>query len=239
VHPERQSAVHVVVADLTAPMLEDEDARHLSAALRLRPGEVVSATDGRGGVVMCRYAGDGALEVDGPTHRVGRPTPAVTVGLTPVKGDRTEWAVQKLTEVGVDHIVVMHTERSVVVWPAERVAGRLEKLHRIARQALMQSRGCWVPAIDGVSGLAAFAGAPGAAMADPDGSSPTLDHPTVLIGPEGGWSEGEMVGGLPLVSLGSAVMRAETAAVAAGVLLVALRSGLVESPPVRGPIGRR
>jgi RsmE family RNA methyltransferase len=50
----------------------------------------------------------------------------------------------------------------------------------------------------------------------------------ILVGPEGGWSDEERAAGLPSVGLGAQVLRAETAALAAGALLGALRSGLVD-----------
>ena len=57
--------------------------------------------------------------------------------------------------------------------------------------------------------------------------APSLARPVVLVGPEGGWSDDELAAGLPTVGLGPNVLRTETAAVAAGTLLVALRSGLL------------
>ena len=68
------------------------------------------------------------------------------------------------------------------------------------------------------------------ALADPGGRPPSLDYPTVLVGPEGGWSPAERGFGLPTVALGPTVLRTETAAVTAGALLAALRAGLVASP---------
>jgi RsmE family RNA methyltransferase len=65
------------------------------------------------------------------------------------------------------------------------------------------------------------------ALAHPDGGPISLSRPAVLIGPEGGFSQAEAACGLPTVSLGGGVLRAETAAVAAGVLLCALRVGVV------------
>jgi 16S rRNA (uracil1498-N3)-methyltransferase len=55
----------------------------------------------------------------------------------------------------------------------------------------------------------------------------------VLVGPEGGWSEAELqlaAGDGRVVGLGTTVLRAETAAVAAGVLLTARRAGLIPIP---------
>ncbi|MHB8506627.1 MAG: RsmE family RNA methyltransferase, partial [Acidimicrobiales bacterium] len=75
------------------------------------------------------------------------------------------------------------------------------------------------------------------ALAEPGGRAPGLDHPTVLIGPEGGWSDAELALRAPRVALGTEILRTETAAVAAGTLLTALRAGLVaegRQPPPAG-----
>jgi 16S rRNA (uracil1498-N3)-methyltransferase len=223
----RSAAAHVVVADLFAPEIDGEDAHHLGSVLRLRPGEAVGATDGSGGWRLCRFGSGGSLEVDGEVEREERPVPLLTVAFAPVKGDRPEWAVQKLTELGVDRIVVMRADRSVVRWEGTRSASHLERLRKVARQALMQSRLCWLPEVVGVSEFSQAATAAGAAMADPGGSPPSLDFPTLLVGPEGGWSPAEEGSGLARVALGPGVLRSESAAVAAGVLLAALRAGLV------------
>ncbi|MDQ1356057.1 MAG: rRNA (uracil1498-N3)-methyltransferase [Acidimicrobiaceae bacterium] len=67
----------------------------------------------------------------------------------------------------------------------------------------------------------------GLALAHMGGGPPSLERPVVLVGPEGGWDESELASGLPLVTLGPTVLRAETAAMAAGVLLCGLRAGVV------------
>ncbi len=135
--------------------------------------------------------------------------------------------MQKLTELGVDTIVPLVAERSVVVWPRDRVANQLERLRRISREAAMQSRQCYLPEVSAPMSFADAAAVAGACLAHPGGAAPDLEHATVLVGPEGGWADAELVVDLPQVGLGPSVLRAETAAVAAGVLLTALRSGLV------------
>jgi 16S rRNA (uracil1498-N3)-methyltransferase len=147
--------------------------------------------------------------------------------MPPVKGDRPEWAVQKLTELGVERIVLLTTDRSVVRWDGERARRHLEKLRAVARQAVMQSRQLWLPQVTGMERADALAALPGVALAEPDGVPPTLDYETVLIGPEGGWTGAERQAARAAVTLGPAVLRTETAAVAAGVLLTALRARLV------------
>lgn len=237
----RRVAAHVVVDDLNSPQLAGDDAHHLGAVLRLRVGEPVGATDGRGGWRPCRYAGaasrgrkgaarqdaiDGRLEVDGEIEREERRLPPLTVAFALVKGDRPEWAVQKLSELGVDRIVVMHTDRSVVCWSGARAAGHIGRLRTVARQAVMQSRQLWLADVEGPEEFAPVAGRAGAALAGPEGGPPSLERPVVLVGPEGGWSEAETSTGLPVVSFGPTVLRAETAAVAAGAVLCAMRAGL-------------
>jgi 16S rRNA (uracil1498-N3)-methyltransferase len=82
----------------------------------------------------------------------------------------------------------------------------------------MQSRALRLPVIEEVQPVGSVAGG----LAHFDGEPLSLLDPCVLIGPEGGWSDDELAGRRH-VSLGPRVLRAETAAVSAGVLLSALR----------------
>lgn len=159
-----------------------------------------------------------------------RPTPPITVAFAPVKGDRPEWVVQKLTELGVDRIVPITTERSVVRWSAQRATRAAERLQKVAREAAAQSRRSWLPEVcvpTTLGALVAEQGASGLALAEQSGEPPSLVHPAVAVGPEGGWSEAERAFGLPRVALGDATLRAETAALAVATLLGALRAGLL------------
>ncbi len=226
-------AAHVFVDDLEAPVLSDDDRAHLVRSLRVRDGERVTVCDGRGRWRSCRFAaGDGDVVPDGDVERASRPAPAVTVAMAIPKGDRLEWAVQKLTEVGVDHIALLHTARSVVRWDdGGRAARRLDRLRRVAREAAMQSRRVWLPDVDGPVTFEDALAWPGTCVADGAGGPPSRSTPTVLVGPEGGWADDERAAaataGIPRVSFGANVLRVETAAVAGAVLLTALRAGLV------------
>ena len=221
---------HVFVPDLAGPALDPADRHHLDRVLRLRAGEVVTASDGAGRWVACRWLGAGIespLEVDGGVVVEPSPAPEITVAFAPPKGDRPEWAVQKLTEVGVDRIVPLVADRSVVRWTGDRASGPVARLRRVAREAAMQSRRVWLPVVEEPSTFAEVAARAGVAMAVAGGGPPSLSRPVVLVGPEGGWSEDELGRGLPTVGLGPNVLRTETAAMAAATLLVALRSGLL------------
>ena len=182
-------------------------------------------SDGAGGLRRCRFGPE--LEPVAQVERVPRPEPPVAVAFAVVKGQRPEWAVQKLTEIGVDRIVPLQTARSVVRWPLGESSAQLARLRRVAREAAVQSRRVWLPVIDGVAPFGAVAAEPGAALAHPGGAPPSLDRPTLLVGPEGGWDEAELASGPSLVDLGPAVLRAETAAVVAGTLLCSLRAGII------------
>jgi 16S rRNA (uracil1498-N3)-methyltransferase len=224
----RTAAAHVVVTDLQSPRVHDEDRHHLESVLRLRLGEAVSVTDGLGGWRLCRYGLDGVLAPDGDVVRRDRPQPPITIGFAPVKGDRPEWAVQKLTEIGVDRVIILRTQRGVVRWEGEKAARHLERLRAVARQALMQSRRLWLPEIVGPEDASVLAARAGVAIAAPGGDHPSLSFATVLVGPEGGWTESEEQVAQARIGLGDGVLRAESAAVTAGILLTALRSGLVK-----------
>jgi 16S rRNA (uracil1498-N3)-methyltransferase len=218
----RASVAHVVVASLDAPLLDAPDAHHLAHVLRLRDGEPVTITDGSGLWRACRFRRPGELlDPDGPVLESPRPHPSLTVGFAPVTGERTDWTVRKLTELGVDRIVPLRTARSVVRWDGERARAAVERLRRVAREAAMQSRRCWLPTVSEVDAPAAF---PGAALAEPGGAPPSLTWPTVLVGPEGGWAPEELSVAAATVSLGSLVLRSETAALATAAILGALRS---------------
>lgn len=216
----------VFVDDLDAPVLDDGDRHHLERVLRLAPGEEIGVGDGAGRWRRCRLGPD--LEPVGPIVQVERFAPLVTICFSLVKGERPEWVVQKLTEVGADRIVPFVASRSVVRWDASKAERNADRLRRVAREAAMQSRRTWLPEVTGVMAFEQVSALPGAALADPaEDRPPSLAHPTILVGPEGGWAPEELGSGLPRVALGPHVMRAETAAVVAGALLTALRSSLV------------
>lgn len=220
----------VFVADLTGPVLDPADEHHLRRVLRMADGDALCCSDGHGRWRPVRLGA--SLQPDGETVDVPAPAPGLCVAVAVPKGDRPEWLVQKLTEIGIDRIVLMETERSVVRWRGDRAARQLERLRRIAREAAMQSRRCTLPTIEGPLSPSALVG-PGTAVAEPGGGPLAVDVTCVLIGPEGGWAPTERASLGPGVGLGATILRTETAAVVAGSHLLALRSGLL-GPARRG-----
>lgn len=221
--PHRGVGPHAFVADVEAPELDGDDRHHLGRVLRVRSGDPLTVADGQGRWRRVRF-GD-PLEVDGPVEVEEAIAPPITVGLAPVKGQRPEWAVQKLTELGVDAIWLLVADRSVVRWEGERAASHRARLAKVAREAAMQCRRARLPEIRVGVPLAEAVATPGAVLAHPGGDPPRLDRPVVLVGPEGGWSDAELASA-DKVSLGLTVLRAETAALVAGVLLTSARAGV-------------
>jgi 16S rRNA (uracil1498-N3)-methyltransferase len=232
-----RAAAQVFVEDLEALELADDDVHHLTRVLRLRAGEPVIAADGRGGWRPTAFSAEGTvLEATGSVVTETRPSPPVVVGFVPVKGERPEWVVQKLTEVGVDRIVVLRSVRSVVRWQGERAALALDRLRRVAHDAAAQSRRAFIPEVEGIfdpDGLAAVVAPMALALAEPGAPPPTRATTAVAVGPEGGWDPEELAAVPGHVGLGPGILRAETAAMGAGILLCAFRDG-VAGPPGGG-----
>ena len=214
------------VATVEDPLLAEDDHHHLARVRRVRDGDPIVISDGAGTWRRAVMRGDRPDAVSA-AHVDSRPVPEVSVGFALVKGSKPELVVQKLTELGMDHIRPFTAERSVVRWDQDRAASASLRLARVAREAAMQSRRPWLPAIHPVASFTEVAALAGAGRADRDGAPVSLTRPIVLIGPEGGWSDDERAAGVPTVGLGPQVLRAETAAIAAATILAALRAGLV------------
>ena len=219
--PDGQGGPHAYVEDLDEPALADEDRHHLARVLRLRDGDSLTVGDGLGRWRPARFGSD--LRIDGEVVEVPAASRTVAVGFALIKGGRPELVVQKLTELGVDRILPLAAERSVVRWDEAKVASQYERMVRVAREAGMQSRRARLPEVAPVAPVESLLNA---AMADPGGEVLDADVDVLLGGPEGGGTPEELRE-RRRINLGSTILRAETAAIVAGVLLVALRDGRV------------
>lgn len=216
----RHSAAHVFVDVIESPQLHRDDQHHLERVLRLRDGEAVTCSDGRGSWRTCRWK-SADIHIDGEIKREEVPTPTLTVAIAPVKGDKTDLVVEKLVEIGIDRIVVLApVERSVVRWAPDKTEKILDRYQRIVRAAAMQSRRVFLPVVVGPVDLSAVL-VDGAAIAEPGGSASLDEITTMVIGPEGGFSPSEVARAHLTVDLGPAVLRAETAAMVGAARMVA------------------
>ncbi|MEX2555894.1 MAG: RsmE family RNA methyltransferase [Actinomycetota bacterium] len=230
------TAPHFFAADVTGErvVLERDDSRHALRVLRLRPGEQITVSDGRGSVVEATVGDDDDHLVAHVTDRRSEPEPrpALHVYQALPKAGKLDLVVQKLTELGVSSINLFASRRSVPRWDAAKAASHTARLGEVARQAAMQSRRAWLPRVLPPSPLSSLA------MAEPllvlHGSATTRLSDALpetwpsafglVVGPEGGLTEEEVtalraLGAIP-VTMGPLILRTETAALAAAAIVL-------------------
>jgi len=213
---------HVFVDSLDELVVSDDDLHHLTKSLRLRPGAELTASDGSGSWVTCHLGQGNQLIASAQSEIVPMRATPMTVAFSLVKGSKPELAIQKLTELGVDEIVILDAERSVVRWDEAKVEANRARWGRIVREAGMQSHRVRLPTLNALIPAADWLSRPEVHAAHFGGGRVTDQTHSVAIGPEGGWSPKEVAAnGDRTVTLGSTVLRAETAAIAAGTLLCA------------------
>lgn len=215
--------------------VDGDDGHHLHRARRVRPGEQVTVADGYGrwrAYDVVRAEG-GAVDLEAITLVAHEPplTPGLTVACSLTKGQKPELAVQKLTELGADRIMLVEASRSVVRWDDDKVTSAFARLERVAREAAMQSRRARIPVVDGPVAPAELARFPGLVVAAVDGvpaaglTTPPDGEWVVAVGPEGGFDDDELrgFGAVPRLAVGPFVLRAETAAIAVAAALAGRR----------------
>ena len=212
------------------------EAHHLARVLRLHAGEVVTAADGRGRwrpyEVSAVFGAAVRLEARGPAGTEPALEPSLAVAFCLTKGDKPDFTVQKLTELGVDRMLPVISARSVSRPAGSRGEAVVARWRRVALEAARQCRRSRLPDIAEISTLASLSGHPGLVVADPGGHAPSqLGRPPggellLVIGPEGGLApeELEVLRPWARVGLGPLVLRAETAALAAAAALSIPRS---------------
>ena len=219
--------------------LSKEETHHLVHVLRLKPGDEVFVFDGRGNEYGCRLQAESGsrarLEIITPLVDVVESPIRLTLAQALAKNDRFDLIVQKATELGVNRIVPLATEHTDVRLSVDQVDKRLDRWRRISLEALKQCGRRRLVEIAAPMTLEALAEDAGAevllvfseksgvpiAAALPDTS--LLAGLTALVGPEGGWSDGELTRleqrGAIAAGLGPRILRTETAAVVAITLL--------------------
>ena len=202
------------VDDPAMPVLSSDDEHHVRRVLRASVGEEVVVTDARGSWSICEIGERGLSRVT-PVTRDPEPVPT-TLYLAPLKGDRSEWAVAKATELGITSIVPLISERLAVKFRGEIRDKNVTRWQRIADEACGQCRRTYRLSIEDPVTPAEVP--PTVAVADFNGSADWRGVRAVAVGPEGGWADGEW-GAQPRLSLGPSVLRAETAAVVSAALI--------------------
>lgn len=208
-------------------VLPESDSRHAVRVLRMKEGDELQVIDGKGNVYTCRLA-DAHSKHAAVEIIESRPQPLpwkqqLAVAVAPTKHmDRMEWLVEKMTEVGINRIIPLLTDRS------ERREIKVERLEKIAVAAMKQSLKAVLPVIEPMTPLSSLITMmPDAqrfvAYCDPEiprvnlarSYQPGRDT-LILIGPEGDFTPAEiratLDAGFKPVTLGDNRLRTETAA---------------------------
>jgi 16S rRNA (uracil1498-N3)-methyltransferase len=200
---------------LEHPELGRDDDHHLRRVLRASDGEEIVVTNGRGSWALCQVRDVGIERVSDVC--LDPVTPDTTLYLTPLKGERAEWAVAKASEVGIGRIVPLVSARMVVKFKGEAREKTLTRWRRVANEASAQCRRTYDVVIDEPVKVADVPAS--VVVADLAGAGDWSGVRSVAIGPEGGWTSDEWNEGRRRVGLGPTVLRAETAGVVAASLM--------------------
>ncbi len=220
------------LASGTPPILTGDEARHLAQVLRIQPGASVLVFDGQGHHARAKVleVSRGRVALDlGEVESGGPALPIITLAQAIPKGKNMDLIVQKAVELGVAAIQPLVT-RHTIVHPGE---GKSEKWRRTALEACKQCGQDLLPDIPETLAFDVWLANQAAADSPPAlklmaslGQAtrplrsvlqqyPATTHATLLIGPEGDFSAAEsaaaLAAGFLPVSLGSIVLRVETA----------------------------
>lgn len=227
---------HVFVPSLGATQLTvgATEGHHLATVLRVRAGDAISLADDSGTVAQAIVVRVGRGEVDlevGERFDVPDDSPRVTVVQAVPKGRKMDEVVQRLTEVGVDRLVPVHTARTVKQVKGDRADAVLGRWRTIGVAAAQQSRRARLMQIDPVGTWPPrdATGAVGVVLheraTDPLtvvlADLPMGEEVVLAVGPEGGFELAEVErSGLVPAALGPTILRTETAGIVGATLLL-------------------
>ncbi|MDX6445771.1 MAG: rRNA (uracil1498-N3)-methyltransferase [Blastocatellia bacterium] len=233
-------------ADEKSVTLSAEETRHARDVLRLQTGEEVFVFDGTGREFRCavlsisRNSTSLSLIEEVAPARPESPL-NLTLAIALLKGEKFDLVIQKTTELGVNRIVPLDTERADVrLRDSDSSQKRVARWRRIALEAAKQTGRAFVPEItapasfnfllssneEGTLSSTArlmFSERDGASLVEATANLPAPAGIIAAVGPEGGWGDDEIAaardGGWGIVTLGGRTLRAETAGIAVVTLL--------------------
>lgn len=214
---------HKLVVDELAP-LSPEDQKHLIKSLRAKSGQTVFVTDNQGHLAQCTLKNTKPVElIVSEVSKQKEPHP-ITVGLPLIEQSRMEWAIEKLTELGVQTVQLILTERTQGKTISDNKFKRLQKMAVEAQKQCFRTYPLqilppkpWKDITTDYSNI--YFG-----DLNPSSQKTTQNQKVLLlIGPEGGWSDSETQALTKLakpLNYPSYILRAETAAVVLSSLLI-------------------
>ena len=220
-------------------VLDEDTSRHVVQVLRMKEGEKLNLTDGKGSLITAEIADAHKKHcsvkiID--SQLTAHDSRKVTIAISLLKNtSRFEWFLEKATEIGISEIIPLICERT------EKQKFRLDRMKGICISAMLQSQQCWLPELHEPGKYVEYI------KSITDNSEVTkfiahceestgkknlstfqlLNHSIILIGPEGDFTKNEIELALQNnfipVSLGETRLRSETAGMVAATLLCHIR----------------
>ncbi|MBI4587743.1 MAG: 16S rRNA (uracil(1498)-N(3))-methyltransferase [Candidatus Rokubacteria bacterium] len=235
VRPEAVEADRVV--------FDEQETRHLARVLRLAPGDCVQVVDGRGTEFTVRLESIGGRTAAGTilarSSSATESLLAITLAQGIPKGDKMEWIVRTVTELGVTRVVPLMTERAIVRPEPGRWRDRARRWQRVAKEAAKQCGRGVIPSVEALRSIEEFAetrweadvrlclweGARRGLSEILDATRGPVASALLVVGPEGGLARREVetleARGFTSAGLGPRILRTETAGPVAVSLLQA------------------
>jgi 16S rRNA (uracil1498-N3)-methyltransferase len=227
----RSTDIKGSVVSLSAPL-----SLHVSKSLRIQPGQIIVLGDElrrRHRATVKQYEKEHVVaEIQETQFGPEAEMPPVILGQSILKSEKMTWVIQKATELGVNRIIPLLTERVIPRLRSAQATRHQERWQRIALEAAQQSERWDVPTVSAVQTFGEFCAnlrpkefslilvgrEPRASLYSIPFPTHWNENLTLLVGPEGGWTEAELTEaekrGCRKVSLGSRILRAETATLA-------------------------
>jgi len=220
-----------------AILLDEDTSRHVVQVLRMKKGELLNLTDGKGYLLTTEITSEHKKHCEvvvTAMQFIPAPIRKISIGLSLIKNNsRFEWFLEKAAETGVDEIIPLICERT------EKQKFRSERLKNILVSAMLQSQQCWLPvlhepvlfktAVENAKDQQKFIAhcIEEEKQNLPDVINEALSSQLILIGPEGDFTKSEIDFALEHhfipVALGNTRLRTETAGMVAATLLRILK----------------
>lgn len=220
-------------------ILDEDTSRHIVQVLRMKPGELLNLTDGKGNLLTASIVDDHKKHCSVSIQDIQHKEPAarkISIAISLLKNaNRFEWFLEKATEIGINEIIPMICERT------EKEKFREERLQGILISAMLQSQQCWLPVLHKPITLKLLLRQDEAVNASQkfiahcienerrnlaDLVNGSLPSQIILIGPEGDFTTEEIAFALAnhfeAVTLGETRLRTETAGIVAATILKSL-----------------
>ncbi len=224
-HPHSITNEHVT--------FDEETSKHIAGVLRMKKGEKLQITDGRGhlhtGEIVDDHRKKTSIQITG-SIKVSPPERKITIAISLLKNPtRFEWFLEKATEIGVTTIIPLQCAHT------EKLKFKEERSQHILSSALIQSRQAWMPVLKEVTKINTVLETENAQQKFiahcftgekrelRDVINDSLSSAIILIGPEGDFTREEVESAVKhhysMVSLGNTRLRTETAGIVAATLL--------------------